>query len=226
MGLKINLLILHRNHSWNTHHAVPLPVYCLWHSHPCNDNTVSVFIRCTLRGIEIQSVVQKLIVLCKLHRSSRFIECGKHTNRCGIICFSIIQQRHRGEHHNALAIHLEIVWTLPHPAKVVLFHVTEICPILQITALINQQSALVVNGASQNQIPCIFSTPYLRVTGVGLAANGFFCNGWNDGLFSFDIIERHTVIGRNHQLCSKKLVVLALINVFWIFLQIIDTCIK
>ena len=125
--------------------------------------------------------------------------------------------------HQSYSVHLEIVWTLPHPAKVILFHVAEIRPILQITALINQQSALVVNGTSQNQIPRIFSTPYLWVTGVGLVANGFFCNGWNDGLFSFDIIEGHAIIRRNHHLCSEKLVVSTLINIFWIFLQIIDT---
>ena len=97
--------------------------------------------------------------------------------------FPIIQKSHRGEHRNALAIHLEIVWTLPHPAKVILFHVAEIRPILQIIAFINQQSAFVVNGASQNQIPCIFSTPYLWGTGVGFTVNLFFCNGWNDRLF-------------------------------------------
>mgnify|MGYP005857787031 CR=1 FL=1 len=125
--------------------------------------------------------------------------------------------------HQSYSVHLEIVWTLPHPAKVIFFHVAEIRPILQITALINQQSAFVVNGASQNQIPCIFSTPYLWVTGVGFTANLFFCNRWNDRLFSFDIIEGHAIIRRNHHLCSEKLVVSTLVNIFWIFLQIIDT---
>ena len=223
MRAEINAIVLHRNHSWNTHHAVPLTVYCLRHSHPCNNNTIAIFISRTLRGIEIQPIVQKLNVICKLHRSGRFIECGEQTDRCGIIRFSIVQKSHGGKHRDALAICLKIVRTLPHPAEVVLFHVAEILPVLQIPALINQQSALLGNRASQYHIPCICSTPYLRVTGVRLAADLIFCNGGNDRLFVMNIIKSHAVCGRDHHLCREKLIVLAVVNVLRILLQIVDT---
>jgi len=223
MRAKINTIVLHRNHSWNTHHAVPLTVYCLRHSHPCNNNTIAIFISRTLRSIEIQPIVQKLIVICKLHRSGRFIECGEQTDRCGIIRFSIVQKSHGRKHRNPLTIHLKIVRAFPHPAEVILFHVAEIFPVLQILALINQQSALLGNRTSQYHVPRICSTPYLRVTSMRFTADLTFCNWGNDCLLFFKVIKSHTVCGRDHHLCREKLIISAVVNVLRIFLQIVDT---
>lgn len=81
---------------------------------------------------------------------------------------------------------------------------------------------LFIHRTSQHHIPGIFITPDLRVTCVIFVANILILNRWDNGKFAVHIIKIITVFGDYRKLCFGKFIVKTAIDIFGIFLSVIN----
>lgn len=81
---------------------------------------------------------------------------------------------------------------------------------------------LFIHHTSQHHIPGIFIPPDLRVTCVIFAANILILNRWDNGKFAVHIIKIITVFGDYRKLCCGKFIVKTTVDIFGIFLGVIN----
>lgn len=81
---------------------------------------------------------------------------------------------------------------------------------------------LFIHRTSQHHIPGIFIPPDLRVTCVIFAANILILNRWDNGKFAVHIIKIITVFGDYRKLCCGKFIVKTAVDIFGIFLGVIN----
>ena len=114
----------------------------------------------------------------------------------------IRKELHCGEHQDFPAICLKVVRALPHPSVFRTFPcLVYIGPCVEIFAPVEEDfSVLFFNSAAEDQIPCIFSAPDLRISCVGPVSDGRLRDRGNDDFLAVLIVEAESIIRGDHKL--------------------------
>ena len=194
MHTEIDFSVLHFYYTWNTHHSLPFPIYRLWHTKPCHQNSLCIY--CTLRCIEIQAIIQKLISIRKFHAAIFFIKRHLHTNGLIFICLAILQNPHRRKDDNLFAIYFKVIRTFPHPAKFFSFrNRVYIIPMFLVCTFEKQQSSFsVFYCTSKHHIPAVLFFPDFWISCVSCISDLRILNNRNYCFLIFYVVKLHSIL--------------------------------
>jgi len=202
MHTEEDMTVYYFHHTGRAEHSDPSFLCYSGHPHPCDHSAKSVFIECSLRGVEIQTVVEVLVCVGNLQGAGSLIESYRETDGLVPLFYMIRKELHRGEHQDFPAICLKVVRAFPHPSVFRTFPcLVYIGPCVKVFAPVEEDfSVLLLNSAAEDQIPCIFSAPDLRISCVGPVPDGWICDRGNDDFLAVFIVKAESILRGDHKL--------------------------
>ncbi len=196
---EINMPLLKLHNTRKAHHAIPgrtsRLLYRFWHPHPGNHHTPALFVHICLRGIEVKTVINILIISMKGKLAGLRLKIRRHTDCMVLIASCLLLDIHRRAHKHIAVPHSEDVRTFQRPPESLTPVLGRILPVHTVNAPIKHRpSCLPPVCTAKYHIEGVSLLPYLGVSCILTVPDFHVFYHRHNNLFSAEVVKGKTIL--------------------------------